>query len=405
MLDLQEIRKQPKKVQIAFDKRGQTISVNEILTIDQEKLKLQTDLQELRQKKNQLSKDISNLKKQKQEVSKQLEEVSGLKEQIKQLEQLFIEKDHELNEILIQLPNVVDEDVSTENEVLYSYKEKTYADKGHIELCKEYQLIDYQLGSDLIGTGYWIYKGMGAKLEWALLNFFLKENQLAGYEMVMLPPVAKGLCGYGAGQFPKFKKEVYHIQDEDQFLIPTAETLLVNFHQNEILKSNELPLKYTAYTPCFRREVSKHPDEKGMIRGHNFNKVEMVQFTTQENSDKAFNELLAQAESLMKKLDLHYRVVKCAASECSASMARTYDIEVWFPKEQIYKEVSSVSNARTYQSRRSNSRYKDEKGKIHYIHTLNASGLATSRLFAALIEQNQQEDGSIKIPKVLEPFM
>jgi seryl-tRNA synthetase len=408
MIEIQEIRKQPEKTQQNFNRRGFKISVEEILNLDREKLKNQTHLQELKCKKNALSKKVAELRKQKLEAAEYINQIRKINLIIDSVEQVFQEQEIQLQEILMQLPNLVDDDISEDNQVLKQFKSQPqfhFEPLSHMQLCKNHKLVDYEMAGKLMGSGYWIYRGLGAKLEWALLNFCLQENQKAGYEMVMLPPIAKECCGFGAGQFPKFRDEVYSIQGEDTFLIPTAETVLVNFHQNEMLREAKLPLKYTAYTPCFRKEVSKNPNEKGMIRGHQFNKVEMVQFATKEQSDEAFESLLSQAESLMQQLELHYRVVKLKASECSASMARTYDIEVWFPAEQMYKEVSSISNARTYQARRSNTRYKDEHGKIQYVHTLNASGLATSRLFAAILEQNQLEDGMVNIPKVLIPWV
>lgn len=408
MLDILEIRKHPKEVQENFNRRGYEISVEKLLALDKEKLNLQTDLQELKHKKNLLSKEIASRKKKNLRVNDLLEEIHRIDNKTNQIQCLFETKAKKLQEILIRLPNLLDKDVLEHEEILYKFKEPiefNYPIKSHLELSKLHNLIDYDRAGNLMGSGYWIYRGLGAKLEWALLNFCLQQNQKAGYEMVMLPPVAREECGFFAGQFPKFRDEVYQIEETEQFLIPTAETLLVSFHQNEILKKSNLPLKYTAYTPCFRKEVSKNNSEKGMIRGHQFNKVEMVQFVTKEESDCAFIGLLEHAKSLMEQFDLHYRVVKLPGSDCSDSMARTYDIEVWLPAEKMYKEVSSISNARTYQSRRSNTRYKDEDGKLHFVHTLNGSGLATSRLFAAILEQNQNEDGSIKIPEVLVPFV
>lgn len=408
MLDIQEIRKHPKEVQENFNRRGCKISVEELLKLDREKLKLQTDLQELKHKKNLLSKEVASYKKQGLQANDLLEQIHIIDSRTNQIQCQFEAIVKKLQEILIRLPNLLDKDVLESEEILYKFKEQTefkYPIKSHLELSKIHHLIDYDRAGNLMGSGYWIYRGIGARLEWALLNFCLQENQKSGYEMIMLPPLAKEECGFFAGQFPKFKEEVYYIEETEQFLIPTAETLLVSLHQNEIVRKSNLPLKYTAYTPCFRKEVSKNNSERGMIRGHQFNKVEMVQFVKEEDSDCAFTEILEQAKSLMEKLDLHYRVVKLPASDCSDSMARTYDIEVWLPAEHMYKEVSSVSNARTYQARRSNTRYKGEDGKLHFVHTLNGSGLATSRLFAAILEQNQNKDGSIKIPEVLVPFV
>lgn len=407
MLDIQQIRRHPEQIQENFDRRGAGFRVEGLLRLDREKLKLQTDLQEMRHEKNLLSKKIAACKKQGTDAGGLLASIRDIDGKIRGLEASFHSKESQLQDILSRLPNLLDDDVPAATEVLYHYKEKPvfgFQPKSHMELCRRHGLIDYETAADLMGSGYWIYRGAGARLEWALLDFCLEENQKAGYEMVMLPPVAREICGFGAGQFPKFEGEAYRVQGNGQFLIPTAETVLVNLHRDKILRYTDLPLKYTSYTSCFRREVSSDPRERGMIRGHHFNKVENVQFVEEERSGAAFAELLQQAEHLMQQLDLHYRVVRSSARECSAAMAKTYDIEVWLPAERVYKEVSSISDARDYQARRTNTRYRDENGKIHYVHTLNGSGLATSRLFAAILEQNQTvEDGSIRIPKVLAP--
>ena len=283
----------------------------------------------------------------------------------------------------------------------------------HVELCRRHGLIDYERGVKLSGSGHWIYRGKGAQLEWALLNFFVSEHLKDGYEFI-LPPLALGYnCGFGSGQFPKFKDEVYWVEDAEasdrtkmKFMLPTAETALVNLYSGEMLKESELPKKLFAYTPCFRKEAGSYrSEERGMIRGHQFNKVEMVQITTPEQSDAAFEELVGKACSLVSKLGLHFRLSKLAAGDCSASMARTYDIEVWIPSMGIYKEVSSVSNARDYQARRNSMRYKGADGKNRYVHTLNGSGLATSRVLPAIVEQYQQADGSIVVPEVLRKYV
>ncbi len=408
MLDIRELRKHPEKVQKNFDRRGTESSVEEVLALDRERLRLQTALQELRQEKNLLSRQVAGRKKQGLDADDLLESVGALGERLNSLTGSLEKKRQELEMIFQRLPNLLDDDVGEADEVLYQWKEKpvfAFPLAGHMELCKSCGLIDYETAGSLMGGGYWIYRGAGARLEWALLNFCLEENRQAGYEMLMLPPVAREACGFGAGQFPKFSQEVFRIQDSGLFLIPTAETILVNLHRDQMLNGAELPLKYTAYTPCFRKETGKSPKERGMIRGHQFNKVELVQITAEEQSDAAFEQILSQAEHLMRRLNLHYRVVKLAAAECGFGMARTYDIQVWLPAEQVYMEVSSVSNARAYQARRTNTRYKDDFGRIHHVHTLNGSGLATSRLFAAIIEQNQRADGSIAVPEALLPWM
>ncbi len=251
---------------------------------------------------------------------------------------------------------------------------------------------------------------MGARMEWALLNFFIDEHLRDGYELMLLPHMLKYECGYVAGQFPKFTDEDYWIANptssDKKFLLPTAETALVNLHRDEILSEEELPKKYVAYTPCYRREAGSYrSEERGMVRGHQFNKVEMVQYTRPEDSDKAFEELVGKAERLVQELGLHYRLSKLAAGDCSFSMARTYDVEVWIPSMKIYKEVSSASNARDYQARRGNIRFRGKDGKIQYVNTLNASGLATSRVLPAIVEQYQNADGSVTVPEVLRKYM
>jgi seryl-tRNA synthetase len=280
-----------------------------------------------------------------------------------------------------------------------------------VDLCTDLGLIDYPRGTKLAGSGFWVYRGLGARLEWALLNYFIDTHLADGYELVLLPHMLEYQCGETAGQFPKFADEVYKIanptDDRMHFMLPTAETALVSLHRDEILTEADLPRKYISYTPCFRREAGSYrSDERGMVRGHQFNKVEMVQYTKPEDSDAAFDELVGKAERLVKDLGFHFRTVKLAAGDCSASMARTYDIEIQIPSMNGYKEVSSVSNARNYQARRGNIRFRrEETGKPELVHTLNGSGLATSRIFPAMVEQNQRKDGSVVIPEVLRKYL
>ena len=280
--------------------------------------------------------------------------------------------------------------------------------KDHVELAESLGLIDYKRAAKISGSGTWIYTGLGAQLEWALINYFISNHLADGYEMILPPHILNYESGYTAGQFPKFKDEVFWLEglEPRKFILPTAETALVNLYRNEILSYKDLPKKFFAYTPCYRKEAGSYrTEERGMIRGYQFNKVEMVQYTADDGSDAAFEELVKKAQRLIEGLGLAYQIDKLAAADCSHSMARTYDIEVYIPSMGIYKEVSSVSNARDYQARRGMIRYRDEEGKIHYCHTLNGSGLATSRVFPALLEENQQPDGSVKIPEALRPFM
>ena len=320
-------------------------------------------------------------------------------------------------ELLLCLPNLPDPDLESggkeNNKPVRVFGEQPQFDfplKNHVELCESLGLIDYERGAKIAGNGSWIYRGLGARMEWALLNFFVNEHLNDGYELILPPHMLGYECGYVAGQFPKFEDEVYWIQNptssDRRFMLPTAETALVNLHRGEILTEADLPRKYIAYTPCYRREAGSYrAEERGMIRGHQFNKVEMVQYTAPEASDEAFAELVGKAERLVQELGLHYRLSKLAAGDCSFSMARTYDIEVWIPSMGIYKEVSSASNARDYQARRGNVKVRGADGKLRLAHTLNASGLATSRVMPAIVEQYQNADGSVTVPEVLRPYM
>ena len=343
----------------------------------------------------------------------------ALGDEIAMGDKLIAELDAKIFDFITRLPNMPDPDLLSgekeNNAVVKVFGEPRQFDfkmKNHVDLCVDNGLIDYERGVKLSGNGFWIYRNMGARLEWALLNFFIDEHLADGYEFI-LPPHQLGYnCGFGAGQFPKFADEVYWLEGEEdrkekRFMLPTAETALVNMFTNEILDESSLPMKFFAYTPCYRKEAGSYrSEERGMIRGHQFNKVEMVQYAHPAHSAKAFDELVEKACRLVEKLGLHYRLSKLAAGDCSASMARTYDIEVWIPSMGIYKEVSSVSNANDYQARRNNTRFRDTStGKTAFVHTLNGSGLATSRVIPAIVEQYQNADGSITVPEVLRKYL
>ena len=358
------------------------------------------------------------LKKQGQDVAPIFQQMAELKSQIAENDKTLTEVEAEYRTWMLSLPNLPDPDLvpggKENNEPLRYYGEPHKFDfepKHHVDLCTELGLIDYERGTKLAGAGFWIYTGMGARLEWALLNYFIDCHLADGYEMVIVPHMLEYRCGETTGQFPKFADEVYKIANPNDermhFMLPTAETALASFHRDEILSEAELPHKMFAYTPCFRREAGSHrADERGMVRGHQFNKIEMFQYTLPEKSDEAFEELVGKAEKLVKDLGFHFRTVKLSAGDASATMARTYDIEIQIPSMNGYKEVSSVSNARDYQARRGNIRFRREAtGKIEYVHTLNGSGLATSRIFPAMVEQNQRADGSIVIPEVLRKYL
>ncbi|MBQ3496181.1 MAG: serine--tRNA ligase [Clostridia bacterium] len=420
MLDIKLICERPEEVQAALAKKGCQVDFTNLLeqVAKRKALMQQTDL--LKAERNKVSAQIPALKKQGLPVEEIFAKMRALGDEIAANDKVLDALSQEITDFVAKLPNMPDPDLlageKENNQVVKVYNQKPEFDfkaKNHVDLCTALNLIDYERGVKLSGGGHWLYRGDGARLEWALLNFFIQEHLNDGYEFILPPHMLGYNCGFGAGQFPKFADEVFWVEDSEaedrkkqKFMLPTAETALVNMYAGEIVDVSKLPMKFFAYTPCYRKEAGSYrAEERGMIRGHQFNKIEMVQYTTPEQSPKAFEELVGKACSLMDKLGLHFRLSKLAAGDCSASMARTYDIEVWIPSMGIYKEVSSVSNANDYQARRNNTRYKDENKKIGFVHTLNGSGLATSRVFPALIEQYQNADGSVTIPEVLRPFM
>jgi len=420
MLDIKIIRENPEDVKTRL--KGREIdcdaAIDRILQLDGQRRDLIFKTENSKSEQNKVSKEIPELKKAGEDTSKVLERMNALKDEIKVLDNELRTIESEYTELMLSLPNLPDPDLKfggKENNMALCYYGTSgnfsFEPKNHVDLCTDLGLIDYARGVKLAGNGYWIYRGMGARLEWALLNYFIDTHELDGYEFVMVPHMLNYECGLAAGQFPKFKDDVYWIEAaEDQqrrFMLPTAETALVSLHRDEILSEAELPRKYISYTPCFRREAGSYrADERGMIRGHQFDKVEMFQVTKPEDSNAAFDELVVKAETLVKSLGLKFRTVKLAAGDCSASMARTYDIEVYIPSMGGYKEVSSVSNARDYQARRGQIKFRrEETGKIEFCHTLNGSGLATSRILPAIVEQYQQEDGSVIVPTVLKRYM
>ena len=419
MLDMKLVRSHPELVKAGIRKREMDLDdvVDEILDIDARRRQLAGQVEGMKAEQNAASKKIPQIKKEGGDVAALMAQMKELSARIKEGDGALVELEDKQKALLLSLPNLPDEDLAAggkeQNRMLRTFGEQPRFDfpaKNHVELCESLGLIDYERGAKLSGSGSWVYRGWGARLEWAILNFFIQEHIADGYEFILPPHMLGYDCGYVAGQFPKFMDEVYWIENptssDKKFMLPTAETALVNLHRGEILDPAELPRKYIAYTPCYRREAGSYrAEERGMIRGHQFNKVEMVQYTTEEGSDAAFEELVGKAERLVQELGLHYRLSKLAAGDCSFSMARTYDIEVWIPSMGIYKEVSSASNARAYQARRGAIRYRGEDGKPRFVHTLNASGLATSRVIPALVEQLQIADGSVTVPEVLRPFL
>ncbi len=420
MIDIKLIREKPEEVKrLLLNKEvNASDTIDRIIELDVLRRDTIAKTEAAKAEQNKVSKQIPAMKKAGEDVAPVIERLNALKETVKDSDGKLKDIESEYMSLMLGLPNLPDPDLKPggkeNNEPIRYFGEPhkfDFTPKNHVDLCTDLGLIDYQRGVKLSGSGFWVYRGMGARLEWALLNYFIDTHIGDGYELVLLPHMLGYECGLTAGQFPKFDQEVYWLdvaEDERRrFMLPTAETALVSLHRDEILTEAELPRKYISYTPCFRREAGSYrTDERGMVRGHQFNKVEMVQYTKPEDSDAAFEELVGKAEALVKGLGVHFRTVKLAAADCSASMARTYDIEIQIPSMNGYKEVSSVSNARDYQARRGSIRFKREgSNKTEYVHTLNGSGLATSRILPALVEQNQREDGSVVVPEVLRKYL
>ena len=420
MLDIRYIKENTDDVikRLAAKGKDAREEIAEILALDAKRREIIARNDALKAEKNQVSKAIPQYKKEGKDTTEIFARMKQIGEQIKADDEELKSVEEKYTALMLSLPNMPDADLEAggkeNNKPLRYFGEPHTFDfepKNHVDLCTDLGLIDYERGAKLSGRGFWIYKGMGARLEWALLNYFIDTHLADGYELMLVPHMLGYECGLTAGQFPKFADEVFWLDNQPderrRFMLPTAETALVSLHRDEILKEKDLPRKYISYTPCFRREAGSYrTDERGMVRGHQFNKVEMVQYTTPEGSDAAFEELVGKAEALVKGLGFHFRTVKLAAEDCSASMARTYDIEIQIPSMNGYKEVSSVSNARDYQARRGSIRFKrEETGKVEYVHTLNGSGLATSRILPALVEQNQLADGSVKVPEVLVKYL
>ncbi len=403
MLDINLIREKTKEVEKALLKRIDSVNLESIIKLDDERKILITKVDEMKAERNKSSKGKPN--------PEEIKKMKTLSEEIKKLDEELKNLEEKLKEKMGELPNIPADDVPAggkeNNKVIKTFAEKpkfNFTQKDHVELATSLNLIDYKRAAKMSGSGFWIYKGDGALLEWALLNYFIEFHRNNGYTFIIPPFLLNEDSAYVSGHLPKFRDDLYWTQDGN-CLNATSEMMLGNYHRDEILDENNLPIKYYAYSTCFRREAGSYrKEERGMVRGHQFNKIEMFQFTKEDQSWIAFEEMKNSVEKLVEDLGLHFQTSLLAAGDASAAMAKTIDVEVWIPSMNIYKEVSSISNALDYQARRGNIRYKTENVK-KYVHTLNASGLATSRLIPAILEQFQQADGSVLIPKVLQKFM
>ena len=430
MIDINWIRADPERAAAALAKRGPRTEFHQLLGWDEQRRDLITETDRLRARRNEVSSQIPQRRQRGEDVQPLFDEMRGVGQRIKTLDEDRSCLERRIREFLEQLPNVPDDDVAgggkENNRVLHAWGERPsfdFAPRDHLALADSLGLIDFERGAKVAGSGFWIYRGAGALLEMALINYCIGRNVAAGYELMLLPHIVNAQCGYVSGQFPKFGQDVYRLAagqghaaggpdgsaaaadgSDGQILIPTSETALAAIHRDEIIAAATLPRRYCAFTPCYRREAGSYRShDRGTIRGHQFHKVELFQYVAPERSEAALQGMVAHAESLVRDLGLHYRVSQLAAGDCSAAAAKTFDIEVWIPSMGSYEEVSSASNTRDYQSRRGRIRMRGASGTA-LVHTLNASGLATSRLLPALLESCQRADGGIAVPEVLRPF-
>src|SRR5574344_1955649 len=415
MLDIKLIRENPEKINELLKRRNSNLSIDEVLKVDVERRETQTKADERREKRKTESQKIGEMRKQGENTDSIQEDVRKIGDEIKSLEEKQIELDEKQKDLLLHIPNIPDETTPVgksedENKIVSGFGEPTEADfelKPHWDLCEEKGLVDFERGVKLSQSRFILYRGKGAALERAIINFFLSvHTKEHGYEEIMPPVMVNSAAMTGTGQLPKFAEDMYKCENEDLYLIPTAEVPVTNIYRGEILAEEDLPKLMTAYTPCFRREAgSAGKDTRGLIRVHQFNKVELVKLTTAETSHEEHLKLTKDAENILERLELTYRRVELCTGDIGFSANKCFDLEVYLPSYNGYKEISSCSNFGDYQARRANIRYREKAtGKIRFVHTLNGSGLAVGRTFAAIIENYQQADGSIKIPKVLQPY-
>jgi len=416
MLDIKILRENRKLVEEALAKRGMNVSLKIFYDKDARRLELLREVETLKHKRNLISKDIGIKKAKSEDTSVLLQEVKSIGEEIDNLNKELGELETELNNFVLTLPNIPHASVvygkgSEDNPVVKMWGEKrefSFTPYTHDELAVNLGIIDFETGAKLATSGFSVSKGIGALLERALVNFFLDVHvKEQGYTELYVPFVVNSTSMTGTGQLPKFKDDLFKIEGEELYLIPTSEVPITNIHAREILDRSELPKYYTAYSPCFRKEAGSYgKDTKGLIRQHQFNKVELVKIVEPESSYDELESLLEDAEELLKRLELHYRVVSLCSGDLGFSAAKTYDIEVWLPGQNEYREISSCSNFEDFQARRAGIKYRRAKGeKPLYVHTLNGSGLAVGRTVVAILENYQQEDQSVVVPEVLRPYM
>jgi len=415
MLDARFVRENIDIVKKSLGDRNSTMPLDEFLGFEEQRRILLKEAEELRNKRNVVSEEIGKLKTLKQDASNLIEEMKGVSDKIRELDEKIKVLEENTNEFLLNVPNIPDKTVpvgkdETENVEVRRWGEPRQFDfepLNHWDIGEILDIIEFERAAKIAGARFSLTKGYGAKLERSLMNFMLDLNTSKGYKEVFPPILVNRESMKGTGQLPKFEMELFRIADPEFYLIPTAEVPLTNIHRNEILNEKDLPIYYTAHTPCFRREAGSYgKDVRGLIRQHQFNKVELVKFVKPEDSFQELEALTNNAEDILQKLELPYRVVALCTGDMGFSAAKTYDIEVWLPGQQRYREISSCSNFTDFQARRANIRFKREGKKgTEFAHTLNGSGLAIGRTLVAILENYQQKDGSVVVPNVLRSYM
>lgn len=416
MLDIKRIRMNPEEVKAALAKRHGNFPIDQVIDLDEKRRELLIEVENMKAEQNKVSKEIPRLKKEGKDVEELLNNMKDLSDKVKDLDQEVKLVDEKIKDLLLQIPNaphgsVVEGESDEDNVELRKIGDPRNFDfeiKAHWDLGSDLGILDFERAAKITGARFSVFKGLGAKLERAIINFMLEvHTEENGYEEILSPFMVNRDSMIGTGQLPKFEDDMFHLPGKDYFLVPTAEVPLTNLHRDEILEEEKLPIKYTGYTPCFRQEAgSAGRDTRGLIRNHQFDKVELVKLAKPEDSYDQLEALTKNAEEILKRLEIPYRVVMLSTGDLGFSSAKTYDIEVWMPSYDRYVEISSCSNFEDFQARRANLRYRNEASKkVEYLHTLNGSGLAVGRTFAAILENYQEADGSIVVPKALRPYL
>lgn len=415
MLDIKMIRQNTDEIKERLATRGvKAEKIDALLEKDKRRRELLVETEGLKQKRNEVSAEIANAKRNKQDATDAIKEMREVGAKIKSLDEELEEVEAMVKDMASRLPNLPnptipvgpDESANVELRKVGTPREFDFEPKAHWDIGEDLGILDFDRGAKVSGARFVYYKGLGARLERAVYNFMLDEHAKEGYTEMLPPYIVNAQTMYGTGQFPKFKEDVYQVNGEDMTLIPTAEVPLTNYYRDEVIPMEKLPVYFTALTPCFRSEAgSAGRDTRGLIRMHQFNKVEMVKFSKPENSYDELEKMTQNAGNIMEKLGLPYHVITLSTGDMGFSAAMTHDLEVWMPAQNKYREISSCSNCEDFQARRAHIQYRDENGKLNFVHTLNGSGLAVGRTVAAILENYQNEDGSVTIPEALRPYL